>query len=278
MSTSAKTLDLAERLRASGKDFALTTILRTFDSTAGKPGDKAVVLPNGDIEGFVGGHCVTGAVRRTALAVLESGQPKLIRVRPKDEVTGEYDLDGVELHTSMCLSRGTVEIFVEPVKADRRLVVLGASPVAQAIVALAQTLGYRVIVAAAAADHAKIPGAATYIDGFALDDLKPGADDSVIVATQGKGDRDALRVALRSGAGYAGMVCSRKKLDALRTRLLEEATDLAPAFAALHAPAGLDIGAEGPEEIALSIFAEIVAHRRLGVARGTPGIRHMTAP
>ncbi|MGC1346445.1 MAG: XdhC family protein, partial [Methyloceanibacter sp.] len=98
------------------------------------------------------------------------------------------------------------------------------------------------------------------------------------VATQGKGDRDALRVALSSGAGYAGMVCSRKKLDALRTRLLEEATDLAPAFAALHAPAGLDIGAEGPEEIALSIFAEIVAHRRLGVARGTLEIRHMTAP
>src|SRR5262249_1063740 len=201
MRTSAKTLDLAERLRASGKDFALTTILRTFDSTPRHPGAEAAGRRKEDLEVCVGGHGVTGAGRRRALAVLESGQPKLIRVRPKDEVTGEYDLDGVELHPSMCLSRGTVEIFVEPVKADR-LVVLGASPVAQAIVALAQTLGYRVIVAAAAADHAKIPGAATYIDGFALDDLKPGADDSVIVATQGKGDRDALRVALRFGAGY----------------------------------------------------------------------------
>ena len=174
----------------------------------------------------------------------------------------------------MCLSRGTVEIFVEPVKAPCRLFVLGDSPVAQAILALAQTLGYRVTVAAAAADHAKIPGAATYIDGFALDDLKPGADNSVIVATQGKGDRDALRVALRVGAGYVGMVCSRKKLDALRTRLLEEATDLAPAFAALHAPAGLDIGAKGPEEIALAVFAEIIARRRLGVARGTVESAH----
>jgi xanthine dehydrogenase accessory factor len=126
----------------------------------------------------------------------------------------------------MCLSRGTVEIFVEPVKADRRLVVLGASPVAQAIVGLAQTLGYRVIVAAAAADHAKIPGAATYIDGFALDDLKSGADDSVIVATQGKGDRDALRVALRLAPAMPAW-CAAERARALRTRLLEEATDLA---------------------------------------------------
>lgn len=277
MTTANKTLDLAQRLRAEGKDYATATILRTFDSTAAKPGDKAVVLPNGELHGFVGGHCVTGAVKRTGLEVLKSGEPKMIRVRPKDEVTGEYDLDGVELHTSMCLSRGTVEIFVEPVKSARRLVILGASPVAQAILTLAQPLGYRVTVGAATDDHAKIPGAAAYLEGFAVDDLALGADDSVIVATQGKGDRDALRAALRSGAGYVGMVCSRRKVDGLKSRLLEEAADLAPAFAALHAPAGLDIGAEGQEEIALSVFAEIVAHCRLGAQRETAEIRHMTA-
>ncbi|MHB1104181.1 MAG: XdhC family protein [Devosia sp.] len=276
MSTSDKTRDLAERLRAAGKEYCLATILRTFESTAARPGDKAVILPNGDIEGFVGGHCVTGAVRRAALACLESGEPKLIRVRPKDEVTGEYDLDGVELHTSMCLSRGTVEIFIEPVKA-RRLVVCGASPVALAILELVRPLGYRVVVAAAADDLARIPGAAGYIEGFALADLELGNRDAVIVATQGKGDRDALRSALQSGAGYVGMVCSRKKLDGLRSRLLEEAPELAPAFAALHAPAGLDIGAEGPEEIALSVLAEIVAHHRLAGARDTAIVRHMTA-
>jgi xanthine dehydrogenase accessory factor len=277
MTTANKTLDLAQRLRAEGKDYAMATILRTFDSTAAKPGDKAVVLPDGELRGFVGGHCVTGAVKRTGLEVLKSGEPKMIRVRPKDEVTGEYDLDGVELHTSMCLSRGTVEIFVEPVKSARRLVILGASPVAQAILTLAQPLGYRVTVGAGADDHAKIPGAEAYLEGFAVDDLSLAADDSVIVATQGKGDRDALRAALRSGAGYVGMVCSRRKVDGLKSRLLEEAADLAPAFAALHAPAGLDIGAEGPEEIALSVFAEIVAHCRLGAQREAAEIRHMTA-
>jgi len=277
MTTAEKTLDLAQRLRAEGKDYAMATILRTFESTAAKPGDKALILPDGTLAGFVGGHCVTGAVTRTGLDVLKSGKPKMIRVRPKDEVTGEYDLDGVELHTSMCLSRGTVEIFIEPMMSALRLVILGASPVAQAILALAEPLGYRVTVATPADDHARMTGAAAYVDGFALDGLALDANDWVVVATQGKGDRDALRAALRSGAGYVGMVCSRRKLDGLRRRLLEEAADLAPAFAALHAPAGLAIGAEGPEEIALSVFAEIVAHRRLGTVHEPAEIRHMAA-
>ena len=112
----------------------------------------------------------------------------------------------------------------------------------------------------------KMPGAATYLDGFELGDLPLGAPDAAIVATQGKRDRDALRAVLASGAGYKGMVCSRRKLAKLTDDLLKENAALKPSFEELHAPAGLDIGAVEPEEIAMAVVGEMIACRRQGKA------------
>ncbi len=184
----------------------------------------------------------------------------MIRVKPKDEVVTQTDIDGVKLHKSSCPSGGTVEIFLEPMKAARTLVICGASPIAQSILSVARAMDARIVVAALAEDHARMPGATSYIDGFDIAELQE--QDAIIVATQGKRDRDALRATLGSGAGYKGMVCSRKKLARLKQDLLDENGALQPAFDMLHAPAGLNIGAIEPEEIGLSVVTEIVAHRR----------------
>jgi xanthine dehydrogenase accessory factor len=147
-------------------------------------------------------------------------------------------------------------------------VICGASPIAQAILPLAKGLGYRVVVAAVAEDHEKMPGAAMYLDNFHFDELKLSSNDAAIVSTQGKRDRDALRSVINSRAGYIGMVCSRKKLKSLKDALSGETQSIGHGFARLHAPAGLHIGAVGPEELALAVVCEIIAHHRQHVLQG----------
>ena len=264
MTISEKTLDLIERLRSRGENFWIVTIVRTADATSARPGAKAVVTPNGELHGFVGGGCVTGAVKKGALEALQSGTPKMIRVKPKDDVVAKVDVDGVQLHRSSCPSGGTVEIFLEPMRAARLLLICGASPIAQAILPLAKGLGYRTVVAARAQDQADMVGADTYLNDFNFADLALSPNDAVIVATQGIQDRDALRAALQSDAGYKGMVCSRKKRQVLTQKLNLENSKFQALSEDLHAPAGLHIGAIEPEEIALSVVSEIVARQRLG--------------
>ena len=254
-------LDLMDQLREAGRDYCAVTVVRTANATSAKAGAKAIVTDDGALHGFVGGACVEGAVKRAALAALAANQPRLIRVKPKEDVVAPVDIDGVELHKSGCPSGGTVDLFLEPMRQAMRLVVCGASPVAASLVPLARAMGYRVIVAAPAEGHGEVVGADVYLDGYALDSLALGAGDAVIVATQGRRDREALAAALKTPAGYVGMVGSRRKVSKLREALSSDIP--AARLAGLHGPAGLDIGAIEPEEIALSILGEIVGERRL---------------
>ena len=261
-------LTLIESLRARGEELCVVTVVRTADATSAKAGAKAVVTADGTLHGFVGGACVRGAVVSSALAALGEREPKLIRVRPKDDVVAAVDVDGVELHRSSCPSGGTVDLFLEPHGRELRLVVCGASPVGAALARLARAMGYRVIVAAPAEDHALAPEADEHVAGFGLDGLDLREQDAIVVATQGRRDREALLAALGARAGYVGMVGSRRKIGAMLERVAGEIP--AERLAALRGPAGLDIGAIDPEEIALSILGEIVEHRRRAIRRATP--------
>lgn len=241
------TLQLIDDLRNRGEDFCVVTVVRTANATSAKAGAKAVVTSDGALHGFVGGGCVQGAVRKAALGVLEKGEPRLMRVKPNDEVdasTASIDRDGVELHGSSCPSGGTVEFFLEPTRQRMRLVILGSAPVAAALTRLGQAIGSETI-PIEIADLAKL-------------DLR--ARDAVVVATQGKNDRPCLEAALRSKAGYVGMIGSRKKIGALLDQIGDSIPDQRKRT--LHGPAGLDIGAIEPEEIALSILGEIIQQRR----------------
>ena len=267
MVASELALDMIEALRARGESFCVATILRTADSTSARAGAKAVVTPDGELHGFVGGACVTGAVRKAATECMESGEPKMLRVKPAADVAAPVDADGIELHKSGCPSGGTVDIFVEPMRAARRLLVCGASPIARAMVQIGHALGYTVV--SATGGKQTLPGADRTVDGFDLGCEQFGPGDAALVATQGSGDLAALRMVLGSGAGYMGMVCSRRKLAALSEALGSEDPSLSGRLVELHAPAGLNIGAIEPEEIALSVIGEMIEHRRSDVKQAS---------
>lgn len=262
--TSAEILDRINALRSRNEEFCVVTVVRTANITSAKAGGKALVTSGGEIFGFVGGGCVTGAVKRVAAEVLASGAPRLIRVKPKEDVVEQLDADGVELHKSSCPSGGTVELFIEPMLMAPRCIVCGASPVAASLVALAKAMGYRTVVAALEEDHVRLPGADSYIAGFELDAVNPVAGDAIVVSTQGKRDREALHAALSTDARYVSFVGSRRKAATLIAALREKGLT-EQQIGRLKAPAGLDIGAIEPEEIALSIMGEIVNRRRRAV-------------
>nr|WP_210261872.1 XdhC/CoxI family protein [Bradyrhizobium aeschynomenes] len=268
VSISPELLDLAAQLKANEESFVLATVVRTVSVTAAKAGAKAIIRPDGTIvAGWIGGGCARGAVLKAAREALADGVPRMVSVQP-DNLLAELGVkpgetkEGVRFASNMCPSKGTMDIFVEPVLPHPSLVILGASPVAIALAAQARPLGYHVTLAAPAADLVTTPQADVLIDGFTLNERATGSR-FVVVSTQGKGDEAALRAALGCDAVYHAFVGSRRKMDSLRGKLIEDGIDAAQ-LDRVKAPAGLDLGAITPEEIAMSILADITLTRRRG--------------
>jgi xanthine dehydrogenase accessory factor len=262
----ADILRIIQARKAAGQPFALATVVRTVAATAAKAGAKAVILPDGSVsEGWIGGGCARAAVVAAAHDALADGKPRLVSVQPPDAlqdqgVASGDERAGVRFAKNMCPSQGTMDVFVEPVLPQPQLVVCGSSPVAAAIAALGRRLGFTVTACAPASEQAALAEADRRIDGYALTVDEPGAR-YVVVSTQGRGDEAALQAALAIEADYVAFVGSRKKAAALKAALA--ARGVAPErLDRLKAPAGLDLGAITPDEIAISILAEIVAVRR----------------
>lgn len=268
MTAHAEVIDLVARLKAAEQPFALATVVRTVSVTAAKAGAKAIIRPDGTITaGWIGGGCARGAVLKAAREALIDGEPRMISIQPENllEELGVKPGDnraGVRFAKNMCPSQGAMDIFVEPVLPHPSLIVLGASPVALSLASQARTLGFHVTLAAPAADLAERPDADVTVDGFAPGYLNE-AKRFVVVSTQGKGDEAALRSALGIDAVYTAFVGSLRKMTALRAKLSGEGAAL-DRLNRIKAPAGLDLGAITPEEIAMSILAEITIERRRG--------------
>jgi len=265
-------LDIVSTRKSAGVPFALATVVRTVAATAAKAGAKAVILPDGTIsEGWIGGGCARAAVLKAARDALADGKSRLVSVQPPDALDGQgvkagEEQGGVRFAKNMCPSQGTMDIFVEPVLPRPQVVIWGSSPVAVAIADLAMRSGFAVTVCAPAAEQAAFGDADRRIEGFALP-VDEAAARYIVVSTQGRGDEAALLAALAVDADYVAFVGSRKKAAALQTALAERGV-AADRLAKLKAPAGLDLGAITPDEIAISILAEIVAARRGKDARG----------
>jgi xanthine dehydrogenase accessory factor len=267
-------LGIISARKATGEPYALATVVRTVAATAAKAGAKAVILPDGTIcEGWIGGGCARAAVLKAAKDALADGQSRLVSVQPPDALdeqglkAGE-ERGGVRFAKNMCPSQGTMDIFVEPVLPRPHVVVCGWSPVAVAVADLAGRSGFGVTVCAPAAEQSSFEEVDRRIEGYALPVADPGAR-YVVVSTQGRGDEAALLAALAVDVDYVAFVGSRRKAQMLKTTLAERG--VAPErLAKLRALAGLDLGAITPEEIAISILAEIVAARRGKHSRGSP--------
>jgi xanthine dehydrogenase accessory factor len=273
MNRATDILDLISSMKAKGEPFALATVVRTVAATAAKAGAKAVILRDGTIsDGWVGGGCARAAVLKAAKEAIADGKPRLVSVQPPDVLqeqgvhAGE-ERAGVRYAKNMCPSQGTMDVFVEPVLPRPQVLICGSSPVAVAIADLARRIGFAVTVCAPASDQPAFANADRRIEGYALPVDEDGAR-FVVVATQGRGDESALQAALAVEVDYVAFVGSRKKSESLKSALAQRG--VAPErLAKLKAPAGLDLGAITPDEIAISILAEIIACRRRDDPRGT---------
>jgi xanthine dehydrogenase accessory factor len=230
-----------DELRAARTPFVVATVVRAQRPTSVHTGDAALVLGDGTIEGFVGGTCAEQSVRLHALRVLETGEALLLRILPGD---GEAPAaEGAVTVQNPCLSGGSLEIFLEPMLASPRVLVVGETPIASAVARLGAELDLDMVVVAGA-------------------DVEPAADDlALVVAAHGRDELSALRRGLEAGLPYVGLVASRVRGSAVVAELHAKGL-AAERLATLETPAGLDLGARTPEEIALSILARIVAVRR----------------
>lgn len=250
-------LNEAVALKARGESFALVTVVRCISPTSAKPGAKAVVTGEGEIRGWIGGGCAQPAVIKSAKRAIADGRSRLIRISP---VKGGKVEEGVEDFGMSCHSGGALDIFIDPVVARPVLLVIGASPAAQALVGLARRVGYCVTAAFAGADRKLFPEADCLLSGLDMTDL-PVRPAFAVVATQGKRDEEGLEAALASEAPHIAFIASARKADKLRAYLKERGHEPARVDD-IAAPAGLPIGAVTPEEIALSVLAEVVRTRR----------------
>jgi xanthine dehydrogenase accessory factor len=272
MTAHVDVMELATQMRSADECFALATVVRTVSVTAAKAGAKAVIRPDGTIvAGWIGGGCARGAVLKAARDALSDGQTRLISVQPEElladiGVKPGDDRDGIRFARNACPSQGTMDIFIEPVLPRPSLVILGASPVAVALSGLAGQFGFQIAMAAPDMDSASAPSADRHLPDFDLACLT-ATSHYIVISTQGKGDEAALKAALAAPAEYRGFVGSRRKMETLKKKLLETGAE-PELVASVKGPAGIDIGAITPEEIALSILSEMIMHRRMG-RRGT---------
>jgi xanthine dehydrogenase accessory factor len=253
-----KTAELAVQ----DEPFVTATVVRCQPPTSGKPGDKAIIHADGKIWGWIGGGCAQPVVIKEALKALHDGRPKLVRISP----SASNPEEGVVDYTMTCHSGGALDIYLEPVLPKPRIMILGRSPVAQTLARLGSTIGYAVAVVSDGAAveglaDAEIADAETMeTQGFNLERVKITPQTFIVVATQGEGDEEALEQALRTNATYVAFVASKTKAAKVFEYL--KARGVKPEkLSEVRAPAGLDIGAGSPEEIAVSILAEIIQLR-----------------
>jgi xanthine dehydrogenase accessory factor len=249
----------AAELKASGTPFVLATVVRANAPTSARPGDKAIFTEHGLVLGWVGGSCAEPLVREEAALALQEGAPRLVCITP--EADAILARAGLVVHTMTCFSGGALDIYLEPIKPMPRLVIFGNSPVARALVDLGRLMKYEVVVVDLGDRPPLSPGVPTHRQ---LDAILPypGADECyAVVASHGVFDEEALRKALALGVRYTGFVTSRRRRAHVFAALVEKGVPK-EALDRVEAPAGLDLGAQTPEEIALSVMASIVSARR----------------
>jgi xanthine dehydrogenase accessory factor len=256
--------------------FAVATVVARRPPVSARLGDRAIVFPDGHMEGFVGGACSREIIRQQALAALTARAARLVSIRPDPSESAEPGADRIVVHMT-CASEGAVDVLVEPIVRPPSIIVVGATPVAEAITRLGRAMRYDVVrvveddersevesvALAEGAQVATLEALQTRVTGALADE----GECAVIVASQGHYDEPALAAILSSNAQYVGLVASHKRGDAVRAALAAAGVSN---LERLRYPAGLDLGGRGPEEVALSIIGEIVQRLAKAGAARTP--------
>lgn len=245
---------LLDRLSSAREPCSLATVIETRGSASARCGSKAVIDSSGKvIFGWVGGGCAQSTVCSAALESLQDGKTRLVDLNLDDEVLG----------TGMPCG-GSMRVFVEPLLPAPLLWLLGHGAIAEALCSFGSALGFQVVVDDLQADPERYPAALRLItEDLDYSELQPGPKDFVVIATQHKGDHHSMLKAVRSPCPYIALIASHKRARLILEFLHQTGVD-EDALQKVHAPAGLDLGAKTPEEIALSVLSEIILHRRHG--------------
>ena len=249
-------LERASELARQGQAFALATVVWRQGPSSGQLGSRAIITADGEVHGWIGGACAEPTVIREARQVIAEGEPRLLLLGTPDQF-GEKVPDGMTVVPIACQSEGALEVFIEPVQPVPRLVIVGRSPMAQTLAALADALGWRTAV----------------LDGPAFTAADADPATMVVVATQGHGDEDAMEQAVLARPAYLGLVASHRRGAVVLGYLADRGLPK-DQLDRVHVPAGLDLGRTSHREIAVAILAELVQLRAAGaidVAAGEAG-------
>ncbi len=251
-------IDKLNEFKYSKDAYAIAIIVRRKIPSSGKPGDKAIITADGHIHGWIGGGCTRGIVLKEALLSIKERKPRFVSITPS-KVEGT---DGrTKVYAMTCQSGGEVEVYIEPVLPKPHLVIFGTSHIAKSLAKVAKAVDYHIDVVMSTADKHVFPEADNVIGIKELDinQIKPSS--YIVVCTQGEGDAEALQKAISIGSSYLSFVASRKKANAIynEVRAMGATFDQ---LKTIKTPAGLDIGAKMPDEVAISILAEIIQHYR----------------
>lgn len=251
--------DRVHALNHAGTVFAIATVVRVEKPISAKSGDKAIIREDGALDGWVGGGCSQDTVVREAKKAIREGQPRLLRLVGMGAIAEKSE--GVLEFPITCHSGGTMDVYIEPVLPKPQLILLGNSPVAQTLAKLASAMNFEIDVFDPQATREQFPDAHTIVAEHNLQSIVIRPLSFVLVSTQGHDDELALEAAARSGAPYIAMVASKKKFAGRADDLRERGVSREQ-IARIQAPAGLDIGAQTPDEIAASILAQMIQFRR----------------
>jgi xanthine dehydrogenase accessory factor len=259
----AEILQLAAELSRKGEAFVMAVVVRREPASSAQVGNAALITESGAYHGWLGGSCIQDTVVREAGAALKDASPRLISLSPDPGSDGRA---GVATFPMTCHSGGSVDIYLEPVLPAPRLLLFGISPTVQALARLGKVMGFAVDVVDPDVDPASFPDADRLIRELRVEDVagRPGSQRGrlfAVVATLGQHDEEATLTALAVQPAYLGVVASRKRFAQIRETLAARGAS-ATALDSITNPAGIDIGARAPEEVALSILAEIVSVRR----------------
>jgi len=267
--------EAAKDLERRNEGYVLATVVRAVAPTSAKPGDKAVVSEDGVVQGWIGGSCAEPTVKTEAKLALEDGACRVVQITPDPVTSGR---EGLVVVPMTCYSGGELEIYLEPHPAKAELLVFGNSPVAQALIELGVFTGYRVT-AVDTTERPPLEGA-TVVRTLDEAELKRPERAAIVIATHGVFDEAAIAKASELEPSYLGVVVSPRRFESLAGSMKRRGLS-AEAWARVDGPAGLDIGARTPQEIAISILAAITAQREsitVATRRPSEATRTQAAP
>lgn len=250
-----------EGLQDRNEVVAMATVVRRDAPSSGKPGDKAIITEDGQVKGWIGGGCTKGIVIKEALSSIKEQSPRLVKIQPGIDTPEQ---SGVKNYKMTCMSGGSVEVYIEPIMPVTHIRIFGRSHIGRALCEIGRAAGFSITVISDAADQDMFPSANQVLK---LSEYQPVVSpyDFAVVCTQGEQDVEGMEAAILTQSRYIGFVASRKKASSVLLSLKRQGV-AHEALVKVKTPAGMDINAKSPEEVAISILGEIIKEKR---AEGT---------